>query len=78
MPREAAVRRSLLVAGAALAFAALLGAAPAALAQQRSADTSASALHWAAYNNDLGAAQRLLAEGADPNAMNRFGVTPLH
>jgi len=62
----------------ALALAALLGSAPAALAQQRSADTSASALHWAAYNNDLGAAQRLLAEGADPNAMNRFGVTPLH
>ena len=72
------MRRSLLVVGAALALAALLGAAPAALAQQRSADTSASALHWAAYNNDLGAAQRLLAEGADPNAMNRFGVTPLH
>jgi ankyrin repeat protein len=68
------VRRSVL----AVAFAALLGAAPAALAQQRSADTSASALHWAAYNDDLGAVRRLLAEGADPNATNRFGVTPLH
>ena len=68
------MRRSVLAA----ALAALLGAAPAALAQQRSADTSASALHWAAYNDDLGAVRRLLAEGADPNAANRFGVTPLH
>ena len=60
-------------------MAALLGAAPPALlAQQRSADTSASALHWAAYRNDLDAVKRLLAEGADPNAVNRFGVTPLH
>ena len=62
----------------AIALTALLGAAPAVLAQQRSADTSASALHWAAYDNDLGAVRRLLAEGADPNAANRFGVTPLH
>jgi ankyrin repeat protein len=62
----------------ALALAALLGAAPAALAQQPSADTSASALHWAAYNNDLAAVKRLLDEGADPNAANRFGVTPMH
>ena len=67
------MKRSLL----ALALAALLGAAPA-LAQQHSADTSASPLHWAAYSNDRGAARRLLAEGADPNAANRFGVTPLH
>jgi len=63
----------------AVALAALLGAAPTALlAQQRSADTSASALHWAAYRNDLEAVKRLLGEGADPNAVNRFGVTPLH
>ncbi|HEY3519102.1 MAG TPA: ankyrin repeat domain-containing protein, partial [Gammaproteobacteria bacterium] len=63
----------------AVALAALLGATPAAvLAQQRSADTSASALHWAAYRNDLDAVKRLLSEGADPNAANRFGVTPLH
>jgi ankyrin repeat protein len=67
------VKRSLFT----LALAALLSAAPA-LAQQHSADTSASPLHWAAYSNDLGAARRLLAEGADPNAVNRFGVTPLH
>jgi ankyrin repeat protein len=61
----------------AVAVAALLGA-PAAFAQQHSADTSASALHWAAYNDDLGAVRRLLAEGADANTVNRFGVTPLH
>jgi len=68
------VNRSVL----ALALAALLGAAPAAFAQNPSADTSASALHWAAYRNDLAAVRRLLDEGADPNAANRFGVTPLH
>jgi ankyrin repeat protein len=62
----------------AAALAALIGAAPAALAQQHSADTSASALHWAAYSNDLEAVRRLLSEGADANAVNRFGVTPLH
>jgi ankyrin repeat protein len=62
----------------AVALAALLGAPAALLAQQRSADTSASALHWAAHRNDLAAVERLLSEGADPNAVNRFGVTPLH
>jgi ankyrin repeat protein len=62
----------------AVALAALLGAPAGLLAQQRSADTSASALHWAAYRNDLDAVKRLLSEGADPNAVNRFGVTPLH
>jgi ankyrin repeat protein len=64
----------------ALAVAAVVAAAPSAFAQRApaSADTSASALHWAAHNNDLGAVTRLLSEGADPNLANRFGVTPLH
>jgi ankyrin repeat protein len=64
----------------ALAVAAVLAAAPSAFAQRTpaSADTSASALHWAAHNNDLGAVKRLLSEGADANLANRFGVTPLH
>jgi ankyrin repeat protein len=53
-------------------------ASSAALAQQPSPDTSASALHWAAYNNDLDEVKRQLSEGADPNLANRFGVTPLH
>ena len=61
----------------ALALAAL-AATPAAFAQQGTADTSASPLHWAAYRNDLAAVKRLLSEGADPNLENRFGVRPLH
>ena len=59
----------------ALAVSALL-AAPTAFGQ--SADTSASALHWAAHRHDVGAVKRLLSEGADPNLANRFGFTPLH
>jgi ankyrin repeat protein len=62
----------------ALAVAAALAAGASAFAQRTSADTSASALHWAAHNDDLGAVQRLLSEGADPNLANRFGFTPLH
>ncbi|HUQ53672.1 MAG TPA: ankyrin repeat domain-containing protein [Gammaproteobacteria bacterium] len=62
----------------ALAVVAALVTAPAAFAQHTSADTSASALHWAAHNNDVGAVKRLLSEGADPNLANRFGLTPLH
>jgi ankyrin repeat protein len=60
--------------------AALAGAptAPSAFAQQASADTSASTLHWAARRNDLGAVKRLLSEGADANLANRFGFTPMH
>ena len=34
-------------------------------------------LAWAAYNDDLQAAQRLLHAGADPKIANRYGVTPL-
>lgn len=61
----------------ALAVTAVLAVAPAAFAQ-KSADSSASPLHWAAHNNDLPAVKRLLSEGADPNLANRFGFTPLH
>jgi len=61
---------------AGLAFA--LALASSAAFAQSSPDTSASALHWAAYNDDLGEVKRLLAEGADPNLANRFGVTALH
>ncbi len=34
-------------------------------------------LHWAAHNDDVAAAQRLLKSGADPKAANQFGITPL-
>jgi ankyrin repeat protein len=34
-------------------------------------------LHWAVRANDLDAAQRLLRAGANPDAANRYGVTPL-
>ena len=34
-------------------------------------------LAWAAYNDDLPTAQRLLREGANAKTANRYGVTPL-
>ena len=37
----------------------------------------ATALHWAAHWNDLETADLLLRAGADPDASNEFGVTPL-
>lgn len=36
-----------------------------------------TALHWAAYHDDLKTAKLLLQAGADANAANRYGVTPL-
>lgn len=36
-----------------------------------------TALHWAAYHDDLDLATRLLAKGANVRAANRYGVTPL-
>jgi len=39
---------------------------------------SPTPLHYAAADGDLAAVQKLLAEGADPNATAYFGMTPLH
>ena len=36
-----------------------------------------TALHWAAYHDDLAAAGMLVRAGADVGAENRYGVTPL-
>jgi uncharacterized protein len=36
-----------------------------------------TALHWAAYQDDLGTAKLLLKAGANAKAENRYGVTPL-
>src|SRR5579871_6272998 len=36
-----------------------------------------TALHWAAYNNDLECADLLLRSGANPNSKNDLGATPL-
>lgn len=36
-----------------------------------------TALHWAAYRDDLGTARLLVAAGAAAGAANRYGVTPL-
>jgi uncharacterized protein len=37
----------------------------------------ATALHWAAYQDDRETAQALVDAGADANVTNRYGVTPL-
>lgn len=42
----------------------------------RSADSS-TALHWAAYLDNLEAARLLIEQGGNVNAANRYGVTPL-
>jgi len=55
-----------------LSVAALMGAD----SDPRLADGS-TPLHWAAYQDDLQAAQRLVDARADVKAANRYGVTPL-
>lgn len=47
------------------------------LSQQRDRD-GRTLLHQAAFDNDVQAARRLIAEGADVNAQDRAGYTPLH
>ncbi len=37
-----------------------------------------TALYWAAYEEQLPAANQLLAAGADPSLADRYGVTPLY
>src|SRR6185312_4762677 len=54
----------------------LLAAKPGADANQKSSDGT-TALHWAVYRNDVGLIDRLLAAGANPNARNDYGSTPL-
>jgi ankyrin repeat protein len=41
------------------------------------AEDGATALHWAAYWDDLETARLLLQAGATPDVTNRYGVTPL-
>ena len=55
----------------------LLFAAMAVAATAADDPDGTTALHWAVRANDLDAAQRLLRAGANPDAANRYGVTPL-
>jgi len=54
----------------------LLAALPFAFAAADDPDDT-TALHWAVRANDADAVQRLLRSGANPDAANRYGVTPL-
>lgn len=59
-----------------LAMAAGQTAAPRAAVNARAADGT-TAVYWAAAKNDLEAAKRLIAAGADVSLASRYGVTPL-
>src|SRR5438270_7191236 len=52
-----------------LSAASLIGAVP--------QSDGSTPLHWAAYRDDLKAAEQLLRAGANVKAPNRYGVTPL-
>ncbi len=54
----------------------LLAAQPRPDVNQRTADGT-SALHWAVYHGDANLVARLLAAGADANARNDYGSTPM-
>jgi ankyrin repeat protein len=54
-----------------------LAACVLALAQTLSAQTPTTPLHQAVLSGDGAAVQRLIRSGADVNAANRYGVTPL-
>ena len=51
---------------------------------QQQADVNAAeadgttALHWAVHRDDLATVDLLLSAGANVEAANRYGVTPLH
>ena len=64
---------------AAPAIAALLDAAggPDGIDVDAARPDGATALHWAAYHDDLQTARRLADAGADASAVNDLGVTPL-
>jgi uncharacterized protein len=55
----------------------ILGACVLALAQTLSAQPPTTPLHQAVLSGDGAAVQRLIRSGADVNAANRYGVTPL-
>ena len=40
-------------------------------------DDGTTPLHWAAHNNDADAVDRLIKAGANVNAKNEFGATPM-
>lgn len=44
---------------------------------REASEDGTTALHWAAYHDDVALARALLAAGADPNATNEYGSFPL-